>query len=84
MMLLLPVLSNRLGVIHGCRWRERDEEERKRKKVGDDAYFDQKPSTKADTADLLRPIREAGAERESNGKETSKEGISRNEHDPVL
>jgi hypothetical protein len=47
------------------------------------AYFGQKPSTKADTANLLRPIREAGAERESGGKETSKEGISRSEHAPV-
>lgn len=48
------------------------------------AYFDQKPSTEADTADLLRPIREARAERESSGKETSKEGISRSEHAPVF
>jgi hypothetical protein len=48
------------------------------------AYFGQKPSTKADTADLLRPIRETGAERESSGKETSKEGISRSEHAPVF
>jgi hypothetical protein len=48
------------------------------------AYFDHKPSTKADTADLLCPIREAGAERESSGKETSNEGISRSEHAPVF
>jgi hypothetical protein len=48
------------------------------------AYFDQKPSTEADTANLLRSVQEAGAERESSGKETSKEGISRSEHAPVF
>ena len=44
------------------------------------AYFGQKPSTKADTADLLRPIRETGVERKSSGNETSKES----EHAPII
>ena len=48
------------------------------------AYLDQKPSPKADTADLLRPIREAGAEREGSGKETSKKGISSSDHASVF
>ncbi len=56
---------------------------REEKKGTGYAYFGHEPSTKTNTADLLRPIREARAECESSGKETSKDGICGNEHVPV-
>ena len=79
----LFVLSNRLGVIQG--WQMAQSQGRVKRaythaKKGANTYFEYEPSAKADSADLLRPILEAWAERESGGKTGSEESRGESKH----
>jgi hypothetical protein len=64
--LLLPVLSNRLGVIHG--WTRTEHISKRLRGHLIAVHLKDKPTAKIDTSDLAGTVREARSETESGGE----------------